>query len=583
MLMAAVTSTSLGTDIVTARPATSEHTEEAGMSFAENFVESAALTPETPLTAAGPSEGTAGGKSGEFIVGKDSSDTISSASSAISGIKTAASISGEIQDGPEKVKSVSSGVALATGLIMKKSEPNVVVATLQHGGKPDGVEDLTPPSEMSDNGKISAATEIEDSHVRKTVHASPDESVLDGSDTTAVPDPEVPAVAPVLEHEVTLEIASKNEIAISNKSQSESSTGKVVKDHGAAVKTGKEAKAEDKQEKGVAVSGTGAEVQTAALAPAFVNSVTEQQSGSKAANDADALSSARSIAPTQGIEIASAANDKKNKASISAVKVDGNNIKTLGASPAESQLAQKTEADATKPGSIIANSIDDDRVKTQSSATSATDPGQTPSTAATFGPVSVVGGGLTHTISAALPTTAAVSHAVATVQAGPNSMDTSVPGETAPRTLLATPTSLEVGVSNGTHGWLKIRAEMADGGTVNTSLSPSSIAGQQMLHRELPSLAAYLKSEHVAVNAVVVQPMPANGSDTRDLFGGAGSGGQGQAQQGGSQMRQGQQNSAAHAPVVESALYSSTGIAGEDEVFPSTSPVYGGAWLSVRA
>ena len=67
--------------------------------------------------------------------------------------------------------------------------------------------------------------------------------------------------------------------------------------------------------------------------------------------------------------------------------------------------------------------------------------------------------------------------------------------EPMPRTLSASPTALEVGIPDGTHGWLKVRAEMADGGVVNASVSAASPASQEMLHRELPSLTAYLQSE----------------------------------------------------------------------------------------
>ena len=78
-------------------------------------------------------------------------------------------------------------------------------------------------------------------------------------------------------------------------------------------------------------------------------------------------------------------------------------------------------------------------------------------------------------------------------------------GESRPGLLGATPTSLEVGIANGTHGWLKIRAEM-EGGMVTASLSPGSMAGQEMLHRELPSLAAYLQEEKLGVNTLVLKP-----------------------------------------------------------------------------
>lgn len=98
-------------------------------------------------------------------------------------------------------------------------------------------------------------------------------------------------------------------------------------------------------------------------------------------------------------------------------------------------------------------------------------------------------------------------------------------GQSRPGLLAATPTSLEVGIANGTHGWLKIRAEM-EGGVVTASLSPGSMAGQEMLHRELPSLAAYLQEEKLGVNTLVLKP-----AEMLDTMG---------ANSGGSLQRQGQ-------------------------------------------
>jgi hypothetical protein len=70
--------------------------------------------------------------------------------------------------------------------------------------------------------------------------------------------------------------------------------------------------------------------------------------------------------------------------------------------------------------------------------------------------------------------------------------------------LTATATSLEVGVATGTHGWLKIRAEL-DGGVLTTSLSSPTQSGREALHRELPSLTAYLQEERIGVGAVVIR------------------------------------------------------------------------------
>jgi hypothetical protein len=80
-------------------------------------------------------------------------------------------------------------------------------------------------------------------------------------------------------------------------------------------------------------------------------------------------------------------------------------------------------------------------------------------------------------------------------------------GDSRPGLIAATATSLEVGIANGTHGWLKIRAEM-EGGVVTASLSAGSVAGQEMLHRELPSMTAYLTDERVGVGTLVIKQAP---------------------------------------------------------------------------
>jgi hypothetical protein len=69
--------------------------------------------------------------------------------------------------------------------------------------------------------------------------------------------------------------------------------------------------------------------------------------------------------------------------------------------------------------------------------------------------------------------------------------------------LAASTTSLEVGVANGTHGWLKIRAALEDG-VLTASLSASSSAAREMLHRELPSLQMYMQETKVGVGSLVV-------------------------------------------------------------------------------
>jgi hypothetical protein len=151
-----------------------------------------------------------------------------------------------------------------------------------------------------------------------------------------------------------------------------------------------------------------------------------------------------------------------------------------------------------------------------------------------------------------------------------------------PQTLTATPTTIEVGIQNGTHGWLKVRAEMTDGGVVNASVSAASTAGQEMLHRELPALTAYLQSEKVAVDAVAVhstEPKLQGGDAGMD----GGSGGQMQ-QEGndGGGHQKGVTETAFHGTDQAMSYESLNGI-DDDGPSPLVTYVGGGSWLSVRA
>jgi hypothetical protein len=152
------------------------------------------------------------------------------------------------------------------------------------------------------------------------------------------------------------------------------------------------------------------------------------------------------------------------------------------------------------------------------------------------------------------------------------------------RTLLATPTALEVGLVNGTEGWLKIRAATAGGGVVNASLSSATLAGQEMLHRELPGLTAYLQAERVVVNTVVVHANPSGGSGS-GLAGGVDGGERGQAQQ-----RSRQEGGEERQPVVSASLDRAddapiyVGLNGvrEDGSLSAGRYAGGGSWLNVR-
>jgi hypothetical protein len=136
---------------------------------------------------------------------------------------------------------------------------------------------------------------------------------------------------------------------------------------------------------------------------------------------------------------------------------------------------------------------------------------------------------------------------------------------------------LEVGIASGTQGWVKVRAELGSDGVVNASLSTASQAGQEMLHRELPSLTAYLQQERVTVNAVVVHATAADPRAASGMNGGAGGQMQQQGRANGGERGGSERMAAGQA--VDGGL--DVAVAGESLLTLHYAGV--GGWLSVRA
>ncbi len=102
-------------------------------------------------------------------------------------------------------------------------------------------------------------------------------------------------------------------------------------------------------------------------------------------------------------------------------------------------------------------------------------------------------------------------------------------GLSEPRTLVSTPHVLEVGITGGAHGWLRVRAELEHTGEVTASLVASSAASADALHKELGAMSAYLKSEVVGVSSLAVTAMEKGGASqslSQEHRGGSGSGGE---------------------------------------------------------
>jgi hypothetical protein len=106
---------------------------------------------------------------------------------------------------------------------------------------------------------------------------------------------------------------------------------------------------------------------------------------------------------------------------------------------------------------------------------------------------------------------------------------------------------LEVGVLDGTHGWLRVRAELGADGVVSASLTASASA-HESLRAVLPEMANYLESEAVGVSKLAVhrtaEGAPAMAANTGE---GQGTGNAQSQRQDGRQEREGAAASSSNA------------------------------------
>jgi hypothetical protein len=311
--------------------------------------------------------------------------------------------------------------------------------------------------------------------------------------------------------------------------------------------------------------------------------------GNEMGNTAGAISKAVSEAAKPLAEAAPGTADRVvRKETAIGEKVDATGAETMA--PAQLIMLPKTEANPEKTTVAVAQEGKEDESKAQN--TSVPMVAAVHAISAGVGTSSIVptavmsGNSQEGLITAKFPAGDAGAHGTG-LSAGSKEQDglgTSTPSmDEMPRMLTATPTMLEVGIQNGTHGWLKVRAEMADGGVVNASVSTASSAGQEMLHRELPALTAYLQNEKVAVNAVVIHAASVTGGDARSSAGmGAASGQTSQGNDGGGEQHPDIRKTALHGPDEGGTQKSLHGV-DEDGSLPLAAYAIGGAWLSVRA
>ncbi len=119
---------------------------------------------------------------------------------------------------------------------------------------------------------------------------------------------------------------------------------------------------------------------------------------------------------------------------------------------------------------------------------------------------------MAHTPVAVTALSTPTGPALATVGTAGTTLTTTTADAIPHTTLSSTPTTLEVGVSSGTHGWLKIRAELNASGTVDASLTGTNAAATDRLHNDLPALSSFLQDEKVAVGSLNISAPSATAS-----------------------------------------------------------------------
>jgi hypothetical protein len=155
----------------------------------------------------------------------------------------------------------------------------------------------------------------------------------------------------------------------------------------------------------------------------------------------------------------------------------------------------------------------------------------------------------------------------------------STPQASESKTLVATPNVLEVGIASGSHGWLRVRAELDRTGEVAASVLAGSQGVAEGLHRELPAISAYLAGERVGVNSLVVHATD-KGEAAQDAATNSGAGSQsapGQNRQESSAGRSTPSASGA-ASALDEVDFGSSGLNMPATIFANGT----GNWLSVR-
>jgi len=562
MLTAATISMSLGTDAASIRLPSSDRTDSTANLFAQSFDESSALAD--------------GAESKDLKNSVDAEDPSPVKSGGV--VVAAASLRAK-QDAKVRV----SGDSINT-----KPGPSLAGMKVPSSATGGATKGTLPSNGASGRGESSTAippegTEGAKEAVQKSLPVTVGSAEIDSKDEAADLQTSGLASQSPDGSKNYVELAShdaKHLLVITQKQATVSANEEKTTD--ATVKKERSAKPEEIKDKAARVvkAATEASVQSANLVLPVVTPAAPRLQGSSKVSD-DALLSPAPITSATNVVLAAAKDSQSGKSSVATEKTDDGNKRTSVAVSGEDAASRKSEVDASKAASSMEKAPEGANSKLQMVVTAAVAANPAHVGSKTEG---VELNGVPANTSAPIFIAArsqTAQHGVheTVTHADPIASDGGASLDGTHRTLMATPTSLEVGVVDGSHGWLKIRAEMSDGGVVNASLSTATSSGQEMLHRELPALTAYLQSERVAVNNVAIQS-----TTTREFERSMNGEAQGQTPQSG---RQGGESKQEPANVVagraenETRYIGKNGI-GADGLLSPVSHFGGGSWLNVR-
>lgn len=557
-------------------PTTSVRADSAGASFAESFEEGAALT----------------GTEEEGIVTREVLNASSGAAlvasakdvdlpSAMTGAKTTTTNCGrvhcKIQSGIDVVIHLASTTgSQADALSMRATMAGSVTAMPSDTGSHENGSAATPI-----NASDQVVTQNTEGILQKSLPETIESIGVDGPDEKTVPQTDVTSdEMSVVSNNGKSPVLNQKKIA-ATEGRSATPAEKTAKDketvHFTKAAKAKAAKTEKTEKPEAAVEVIPAAGAQLAVVISVPHSPWDEQEKNARPESSD-LSSAASPTVRQG-----GGSILLKKTIVNAGEADGADIKHPISALIADGASKKAGADVTEiPGPATLPMMENKKAQTDSTVeTFAHSVAET--LTASVGPTSGTGT-MPHIVLKPTvlesPSLTAATQGDPGIQVNAGIHDIAGPAH---HTLMATPTALEVGVINGSHGWLKVRAEMTSGGVVNASLSTASSSGQDMLHRELPSLTEYLHNERLAVNTLVVHSTAA-ATEFRGLTDGMNGGG-GQAAQHGSHGQENRQNVAREEVnrVTPELSYSRLNEIGGDELLPQISYAGGGSWLSIRA